>query len=66
MSSSKKEFLSATKIAFYKELKTIQQTFKPSKEIEGYASAAIVGEKSYPYLATHSVSNAQEGSAYTH
>ena len=54
---TKKDLLSKTKLEFYNEIKKYQQEFKPSKEIEGYASAAIVGEKNYPNLKVYNISN---------
>jgi len=49
-SDAKKKYLNKTKIEFYKEIKKYQLEFKPSKEVEGFASTAIVGEKNYPNL----------------
>lgn len=54
---TKKEILSKTKFEFYKELKKFQSEFKPSDEIEGFASSAIVGEKNYPNLKINNISN---------
>ncbi len=62
--SNKKDFLNKTKLDFYKEIKKYQQKLKPTKEIEGYGSAPIVGEKGYPYLATHNISNEDKNSSY--
>lgn len=55
--SNKKEFLNKTKTNFYEEIKKYQKQLKPTNEIEGYASGTIVGEKSYPNVKTHSISN---------
>ncbi len=56
-SDAKKKYLNKTKIEFFKEIKKYQLEFKPSKEVEGFASTAIVGEKNYPNLKIHNVSN---------
>lgn len=63
-SNAKKEFLNKTKIRFYKELKLAQSKLKNTKEIEGYASGSIVGEKNYPFLKIHSVSNENKKSSF--
>ena len=63
-SNSKKEYLNKTKIEFYKEIKKYQLEFKPSKEVEGYASTAIVGEKNYPNLKIHNVSNENKSNSF--
>jgi len=55
--NAKKSFLNKTKLEFYKEIKKYQQELKPTKEIEGFASSAIVGEKNYPNLKVHNISN---------
>jgi len=55
--NNKKQFLNKTKLEFYKEIKKYQQELKPTKEIEGFASSAIVGEKNYPNLKVHNISN---------
>ena len=49
---------------FYKEIKKYQKEFSPSKEIEGYASAAIVGEKGYPSLKTYNISNEKKENSF--
>lgn len=63
-SSSKKEFLKTTKLKFYEEIKKYQKTLKPTKEIIGFGSAPIVGEKNYPFLATHNISNEEKSSSF--
>ncbi len=62
--TSKKEFLSQTKRKFYEEIKAYQQTLKPTKEIVGFGSAPIVGEKNYPFLATHNISNEDKKTSF--
>ena len=62
--SNKKKLLSKTKASFYNELKKAQASFKPSKELQGYGGSAIVGEKNYPYLSTHNISNEEKSSSY--
>jgi hypothetical protein len=62
--SIKKEFLNKTKLEFYKEIKKYQEILKPTKELEGYASGVIVGEKNYPQVRTHSISNENLTSSY--
>lgn len=64
MSTKKKEFLNETKRKFYEEIKEYQKNLKPTKEIEGFGSIPIVGEKSYPYLSTHSVSNENKKNSF--
>lgn len=63
-STAKKDFLNKTKKKFYEEIKFYQQSLKPTKEIEGYGSAPIVGEKNYPFVATHSVSNENKKNSF--
>lgn len=63
-SNNKKELLSKTKQSFYEELKRAQKEFKPSKELEGYGGSAIIGEKNYPLVATHNISNENKSSSY--
>ena len=63
-SPTKKEFLSKTKLEFYKEIKKYQSKLKPSKEIEGYASAAIVGEQNYPNPKIYNVSTGQKDNSF--
>lgn len=63
-SDAKKEYLNKTKIEFYKEIKKYQLEFKPSKEVEGFASTAIVGEKNYPNLKIHNVSNENQNNSF--
>lgn len=63
-SNAKREFLNKTKIEFYKELKKYQQELKPTKEIEGFGASAIVGEKNYPNLKVHNVSNSNEDNSF--
>lgn len=62
--TSKKEFLSQNKKRFYEEIKAYQQTLKPTKEIIGFGSAPIVGEKNYPFLATHNISNVDKKTSF--
>lgn len=62
--SNKKKLLSKTREAFYQELKKAQNSFTPSKELQGYGGSAIVGEKNYPYLSTHNISNEDKTSSY--
>jgi hypothetical protein len=62
--TSKKEFLSQNKKRFYEEIKAYQQTLKPTKEIIGFGSAPIVGEKNYPFLATHNISNIDKKTSF--
>ena len=62
--SNKKKFLSKTKQAFYDELKNAQKSFTPTKELEGYGGSAIVGEKNYPHLSTHNISNEQKQASF--
>lgn len=62
--SIKREFISKTKEQFYEEIKKYQKTFKPTKEVEGFGSIPIVGEKNYPFLKTHNVSNEGEESSF--
>lgn len=64
MPTAKREFLSKTKQKFYDEIKQYQLSLKPTKEIEGYGSAPIVGEKNYPYLSTHNISNSNKDSSF--
>ncbi|MCA9495379.1 MAG: hypothetical protein KC589_00415 [Nanoarchaeota archaeon] len=64
LSTKKKEFLNKTKLEFYKEIKKYQKELKPTKEIEGFPCSAIVGEKNYPNLATHNISNENQKSSY--
>jgi hypothetical protein len=54
---SNKKIINHTKNAFFKQIKAYQQTLKPTKEIEGFGSAPIVGEKNYPFLQIHNSSN---------
>lgn len=54
---SKKEILSKLKLDFYNEIKNLKSEFKSSNQIDGFASGAIVGEKNYPNLKVHSISN---------
>ena len=62
---TKREFLNKTKKQFYQEVKKYQQKLPISKEIEGFPSNAIVGEKGYPNLRVHSSSNpSKEGSFF--
>lgn len=62
--SAKKALLNKTKIEFYNEIKKFQATLKPTKELEGYASGSIVGEKNYPNLKVHSISNNAKSNSY--
>lgn len=62
--TSKKDLLSQTKRKFYEEIKAYQQTLKPTKEIVGFGSAPIVGEKNYPFLATHNISNEDKKTSF--
>lgn len=64
MSISKKEFLNKTKEEFYREIKKYQSTLKPTKELEGFASSAIVGEKNYPQLKIHNISNEEKENSF--
>ncbi len=64
MVSAKKELLSKTKLEFYKELKKVQSTFKPTKEIAGFSGSAIVGEKNYPNLKIHNISTEFESNTF--
>ncbi len=62
--TSKKDLLSQTKRKFYEEIKAYQQTLKPTKERVGFGSAPIVGEKNYPFLATHNISNEDKKTSF--
>lgn len=64
VSNKKKEFLKNSKLNFYYEINKYKSTLKPTKEIEGFASYVIVGEKNYPNLATHNISNDSIASSY--
>ena len=64
ISNKKKEFLKNSKLNFYYEINKYKSTLKPTKEIEGFASYVIVGEKNYPNLATHNISNDNKISSY--
>lgn len=55
--SSKKQILNKTKKEFYEKIKKYSKELKSTNEIEGFASGAIVGEKNYPNLKVHSISN---------
>jgi hypothetical protein len=54
---SNKTIINRTKNEFFKQIKAYQKTLKPTKEIEGFGSAPIVGEKNYPFLQIHNSSN---------
>lgn len=54
---SSKKIINRTKNEFFKQIKAYQKTLKPTKEIEGYGTAPIVGEKNYPFLQIHNSSN---------
>ncbi len=60
----KRKILNQTKIDFYNEIKSYQNTLKPQKEIEGIGSAPIVGEKSYPNLKIHNISTEQRDNSF--
>ena len=62
--SNKKDFINKTKIEFYKEIKKYQQNLMPTKEIEGFGGSAIVGEKNYPNLKVHNISNSNFESSF--
>lgn len=61
---TKKEILSKTKLEFYEEIKKYQSKFKPTKELTGFGSTALVGEKNYPQLKIHNVSNEDKDSSF--
>ena len=54
---SNKKIINRTKNEFFKQVKAYQKTLKPTKEIEGFGSAPIIGEKNYPFLQIHNSSN---------
>ena len=54
---SNKKIINRTKHEFFKQVKAYQKKLKPTKEIEGFGSAPIVGEKNYPFLQIHNSSN---------
>ncbi len=64
MVNLKKEYLSETKKKFYDELKSYSLNLKASKEIEGFPANSIIGEKNYPNLKIHSISNENLESVY--
>lgn len=53
---NKRELLNKTKLDFYRQIKLYQAELKPTKEIDGFGSSAIVGEKNYPNLKIHNIS----------
>jgi len=61
---TKKEILSKTKLEFYNQIKQYQKQFKPSKQIDGFGSNAIVGEKNYPQLKIYNSSNGDKSSSF--
>jgi len=61
---SNKKFINRTKQEFFKQIKAYQKTLKPTKEIEGFGSAPIVGEKNYPFLQIHNSSNENKNNSY--
>jgi len=61
---TKKEILSKTKLEFYNQIKQYQKQFKPTKEIEGFGSNAIVGEKNYPQLKVYNISNEEKNNSF--
>lgn len=61
---SKRDILSQTKLDFYNEIKKYQSGLKPTKEIEGFGSNAIVGEKNYPQLKVFNISNEDKNSSF--
>ncbi len=63
-SLTKKDILNKTKIEFYNEIKKYQKGLKPTKELEGYGSTALVGEKNYPQLKVYNVSNEDKHSSF--
>lgn len=64
MTPNKREILSQTKKQFYDEIKKYQSNLKPTKEIEGFGSTAIVGEKSYPELKVYNISNSDKDASF--
>lgn len=60
----KKKVLNRTKQEFFKQIKAYQKTLKPTKEIEGFGSAPIVGEKNYPFLQIHNSSNEDKKNSF--
>lgn len=64
MTITKKDILNRTKIDFYNEIRKYQKTLKPTKEIDGYGSSAIVGERNYPQLKVYNSSNEDKKSSF--
>ena len=64
MTSSKRDIISKTKLEFYNEIKKYHSNLKPSKELEGYASQAIVGEKNYPTPQIHNIQSPNEENSF--
>ena len=65
MSAQKKrDLLNKTKLDFYKQVKLYQSSLKPTKEIEGFGSIPIVGEKNYPFLKVHNVSTKESDNSF--
>jgi hypothetical protein len=60
----KRKILNQTKVDFYNEIRTYQNTLKPQKEIEGVGSSSIVGEKNYPFLKIHNVSTQDKNNSF--
>jgi hypothetical protein len=64
MNNSKRDFLSETKRKFYDEIRLYSLKFNHKKELEGYPASSIVGEKNYPNIRVHSISNGDKNSTY--
>ena len=64
MTLNKRDFLNKTKKDFYEEIKKYQKSLKPTKEIEGFAGSSIVGEKNYPNIKIHNISNENKNNHY--
>ena len=62
--NEKRKFLNKTKSMFYDEIKKYQNELIPTKEISGFGSMPIVGEKNYPNLNIHNISNSEISNSY--
>lgn len=61
---TKRDLLSKTKLEFYREIKKYQSEMKPTKEIEGFATGAIVGEQNYPSPKVYNVSTEKKDNSF--
>ncbi|MCA9486085.1 hypothetical protein H6501_03425 [Candidatus Woesearchaeota archaeon] len=62
--SAKRAFLNKTKEELYREIKNYSKTLAPTKALQGYPASALVGEKHYPFVQTHSVSTEEKEDNY--